>query len=78
MTKPLKIEHTKRTVIESVLLTALSQEGNITIIADEDDLTIIIKGLDLLLEKNVKGSKAYDHILDFIRGLEKLREEAFV
>jgi len=77
MTKPLKIEHTKRTVIESVLLTALSQEGNIAIIADEDDLTIIIKGLDLLLEKNVKGSKAYDHILDFIRGLEKLREEAF-
>jgi len=78
MPKSFKVEHTKRTVIESVLLTALSQEGNIAIIADKDDLTIIIKGLDLLLEKNVRGSKTYDHILDFIRGLEKLREEAFV
>lgn len=66
MTEPFKVVQASREVIERKLLTAVSDEAVVAILATKDDL-------DMLIEHLQTSSRGQE----FAQGLAQLRREAF-
>jgi hypothetical protein len=74
MSEPNKVERVSRQVIQKQLLDSLEQDKSVVaVLLTEEDLSIVIRGLDLMDSEMLSNEKSND-LLD---GLKQLRKEAF-
>lgn len=74
MAEPNKVEHVQREVIERKLLTALTDQGTVAILASEQDLDVMIVALEYAMLGNAAQTRK---ARELARGIRQLRREAF-